>query len=137
MNKIIIAISLVLNGVLIMLVTGVIPFVLFLSFVINGALLWYVSNLFRKNQQMADDMQEIYSLLDGFEEHLENVHSLEMFYGDDTLQGLIDHSRQLINSLHYYIYEDSIDEPTDEETSIGALDFDNEPRTEEEETPKI
>ena len=57
MNKIIIAISLVLNGVLIMLVTGVIPFVLFLSFVINGALLWYVSNLFRKNQQMADDMQ--------------------------------------------------------------------------------
>ena len=91
----------------------------------------------KKNQQMADDMQEIYSLLDGFEEHLENVHSLEMFYGDDTLQGLIDHSRQLINSLHDYIYEDSIDEPTDEETSIGALDFDNEPRTEEEETPKI
>ena len=137
MNKIIIAISLVLNGVLIMLVTGVIPFVLFLSFVINGALLWYVSNLFRKNQQMADDMQEIYSLLDGFEEHLENVHSLEMFYGDDTLQGLIDHSRQLINSLHDYIYEDSIDEPTDEQTSIGALDFDNEPTTEEEATPKI
>jgi len=139
MNKIVVAVSVVLNGILIISLTGVIPFFLFLSLFVNITLIWYVFSLFRKNQEMTDDIEGIYSLVDKFEEHLENVHSLEMFYGDETLKGLITHSRQLINNLHDYIYENSIDleEPAPEETSEEDPSFDRQPRIEDEETPQI
>jgi hypothetical protein len=32
-----------------------------------------------------------------FSEHLEQIHELEMYYGDENLQYLIDHSRELLN----------------------------------------
>ncbi len=37
--------------------------------------------------------------MNNFSDHLEDVHSLEMYYGDQNLQNLIDHSRQLINGM--------------------------------------
>ena len=36
---------------------------------------------------------------ESFLENVENIHSLEMYYGDEHLQSLIDQSRELINTF--------------------------------------
>ena len=37
--------------------------------------------------------------LNVFSDHLEKIHSMEMFYGEPVLQDAIDHSRNLINDI--------------------------------------
>ena len=44
-------------------------------------------------------MQSIYDKINSFCDHVEDVHSLEMYYGDQNLQNLIDHSREIINDM--------------------------------------
>ena len=49
--------------------------------------------------------------LDDFEKHLDQIHGMEMFYGDQTLQGLMKHSREMLNSIvdfqeRYFIEEE-------------------------------
>jgi L-arabinose isomerase len=40
--------------------------------------------------------------VEGFSNHLKFVYELEMYYGDETLKGLIDHARTLNESLEDY-----------------------------------
>ena len=42
---------------------------------------------------------ELFNSIESFSDHLDNIHGLETFYGDENLQNLIDHSRQLINEM--------------------------------------
>ena len=46
-----------------------------------------------------EDFVNILNTLESFTDHLEGIHALEMFYGDETLKELIDHSREVINDV--------------------------------------
>ena len=46
-----------------------------------------------------DDMVSLLQENESFLENVENIHSLEMYYGDEHLQSLIDQSRELINTF--------------------------------------
>ena len=48
---------------------------------------------------MSDNIGELLNNANTFAEHLEQVHELETYYGDLTLQGLISHSRQFVEDL--------------------------------------
>ena len=53
-----------------------------------------------------------------FSEHIENIHQLEMYYGDENLQNLIDHSRGLINDFIDFqekYFDVEVQSETDEE----------------------
>tara|TARA_R100001594_G_scaffold115733_2_gene150640 strand:+ start:74 stop:496 length:423 start_codon:yes stop_codon:yes gene_type:complete len=100
MNKIILAISIVVNLLLIALVVGLLPFLLALSSVIIGLLLWYIKKLTNQLNEITTHFDDFYLKIENYEKHVENIHSLEMFYGDQTLQGLITHSRSLLNDIY-------------------------------------
>jgi hypothetical protein len=58
-----------------------------------------------------------------FLENLEQIHSLEMYYGDEQLQSLINHSRELVNEFidvqeKYFEVEIISEEEYDEEDQI-------------------
>jgi hypothetical protein len=38
-------------------------------------------------------------LIEDFSSHLRNIYELEMFYGDDTLAGLLEHATKLSGAL--------------------------------------
>tara|TARA_Y100000310_G_scaffold170492_1_gene170671 strand:- start:449 stop:706 length:258 start_codon:yes stop_codon:yes gene_type:complete len=62
-----------------------------------------------------EDVLNIFGKLEGFSDHLDSIHDMEMFYGDSNLQDLINHSRRLMNDIidveeKYYVYEDEDDE---------------------------
>jgi len=92
-------VSVILNGTLLMVLAGVIPFLLFLSALINLVFIWYILKSLQNASEVEGDIQELMRSLESFSDHLEQIYSLEMFYGDENLQRLIDHSRGLINDL--------------------------------------
>jgi hypothetical protein len=99
MNKYLIYVSIVLNGILLMVLFGIIPFLLYLSILVNMGVFWYTINVLRKNSELEQDIVAVVEKLEGFSDHLEDIHGLEIYYGDENLQKLIDHSRNLINDF--------------------------------------
>ena len=98
MNRSIIIISLFLNAILLSFLFGLIPFLLYASVGLNAFLVWYAWTLVGQNEEIQEDLAGLSDSLDSFSNHIEDIHGLEMFYGDETLRSLIDHSREVINS---------------------------------------
>jgi hypothetical protein len=99
MNKIFLYTSVVLNGVLLMMLLGVVPFLLYLSIITNVGFLWFAKNLLEKEQSYETEITGIVEKIEAFSDHLENVHALEMYYGDENLHSLMEHSTELINEF--------------------------------------
>jgi len=122
-KKILFATSILTNLALIAMVVGIMPLLLAISSIVIGLLGWYIVRVTAQSNQMIKDLESFYSILEDFEKHLDEVHGLEMFYGDQNLQGLLKHSRVLLNEI--YDFQEKYQ--TNEE-----IDFDE---TEENETP--
>jgi len=75
---------------------------LVLSMVFNGFLVFYAIRLARRLLTVATNIDTVYQIFDNFREHVEQIHEAEMFYGDQTLQALIDHSKEVLDSLEEY-----------------------------------
>lgn len=96
-NKYSLLLSLIFNGGLLIYLFGAIPFFLFLSLVVNVCLLWYIKNYLDKQKKLEDDVVDVVNKIDLFNSHIENLHELELYYGDENLQKLMEHSNELIN----------------------------------------
>ena len=96
-SKYVLYASVFLNGVLLMILAGVVPFLLYLSVIANLVLVWFSIKCIKNISEIEEDIDEIMNKTDNFTEHLESVHEMEIYYGDETLQSMIDHSKQLIN----------------------------------------
>tara|TARA_R100000353_G_C6426179_1_gene174629 strand:- start:103 stop:474 length:372 start_codon:yes stop_codon:yes gene_type:complete len=112
-KKILFAISVVTNLVLVATVVGVMPLLLTISFIIITLLSWYIFRLTNQSKEMVKDLDSFYSNLEDFEKHLDEVHGLEMFYGDQNLQGLLKHSRTLLNEMYDFQEKYQINEEID------------------------
>jgi hypothetical protein len=118
MNKYVLYISIILNGALLMILAGIIPFLLFASALLNLVFVWYVYSALQNASEIEEDVHNLMGNLNDFSDHLEQIYSLEMFYGDENLQSLIDHSRRLINNfvdMQEKYYEVEVIEYDDEE----------------------
>ena len=100
--KIFLIISLVVNSILIATITGLLPFLLFLSILIIGSLIWYIKKLLIKIDEFDADLEIVYDSIYDLAEHLRSLHEMEMFYGEPTLQALIAHSGETINIIYDY-----------------------------------
>ena len=123
-NKYLFYISLVLNAILLKFVFGLVPLLLYLSIIFNFGLIWYIRQFLKKNMELEEDISVVMNKIDMFSEHVESVHALEMYYGDENLQNLIDDSRILVNDIvdfqiKYYDAEEDFDsnEENEEETT--------------------
>jgi hypothetical protein len=97
MSKVVFIISIILNAILLMYLVGVVPFLLYVSILLNIFLIWYAYQFLIENRKIEDDIGILFESTEKFSEHLEQIHELEMYYGDENLQYLIDHSKGLIN----------------------------------------
>jgi hypothetical protein len=82
---------------------------LFLSVSINVLLIWYSKRMTRQFVYFADNITEIENTIGEFQKHLNGVHELEMFYGDDTLGRLILHSKDVVNRIKEFNDSFSLD----------------------------
>jgi len=104
--------SVVFNGILVAAVVGLLPFFLFLSAVLNAVAAFYIVALIKELKQYNLDFVDILNTCSELRNHIEEVHEMEMFYGEPVLQGLIDHTRRATEEMEFYLdkYSDSVEE---------------------------
>lgn len=69
------------------------------STLINLLLLFYVRWLFKSLTAINQDVVTLVEKINDFSAHLKSIHEMEMFYGDQTLQGLMTHASELSNEI--------------------------------------
>ena len=80
-------------------VVGLLPLLLSLAVVSIIIFVWYIMKLRKELASVSQDLEQFFKKIDEYEKHVDQIHGMEMFYGDQTLQGLIRHSREMINEL--------------------------------------
>ena len=73
--------------------------ILALSIAINALLGWYMFKLLRRFLFLSDSLDDLFDQLDGYTVHIQNVHSLETFYGEPVLQNLMNHSKNVVEYI--------------------------------------
>ena len=72
---------------------------LVISVVINVLMVWYVRRLLVNFYALSENFESFYAMILNYADHLENVHGLEMFYGDETLMSLVEHTSFVAESV--------------------------------------
>ena len=97
--QIFLVLSVVINLILMAFVVGLLPLLLSLATIIIITLVWYILKLRTELASVSEDVEKFFKKVDEYEKHVDQIHGMEMFYGDQTLQGLIRHSREMINEI--------------------------------------
>ena len=91
--------------------------ILLLSIALNVLLVWYV----RKVQTeyilfIRDNLEALTNMHTEFNEHLEVVNNMEMYFGDQTLVGLLEHSKFVKEqTAEFLLVLQGLDEEAEEE----------------------
>jgi hypothetical protein len=72
---------------------------LFTSAAANCFLLWFTREQSQRLSYVSQNLGDLVELLVSYKNHLKKVYSLETFYGDETLQYLLEHTRALVALL--------------------------------------
>ena len=88
---------------------------LIFSLAANSLLVWYIIKLIKKIQFISSSIESLDLDLQTFQKHLEQIYGLEMFYGEPVIEGLIKHSKLLLESFKdvrndYDLFNGDIDE---------------------------
>lgn len=84
--------------------------ILVTSVCLNVLLFWYIRKLLQEFKYVTDNYDDIGDLLGEFASHIEKIHSLETFYGDETLGSLMTHSKEIVEEIRDFTKTFSIDD---------------------------
>ena len=73
----------------------ILSIVLAASLIFNGVMYWYSRQLTQKLSFIYQNIGDVSDIITNYRVHLKSVYSMEMFYGDETLQYLMDHTRSI------------------------------------------
>mgnify|MGYP001382936235 FL=1 len=95
------------------------------SVLLNIFLVWYCRNLMISLYDVSTNMQVLVEEVLLFDSHLNSVHEMETFYGDETLGNLLRHSRGLVDTLEdfaeiYTLFDQEAEEQLTEEVPDDA-----------------
>lgn len=79
-----------------------------ISLIINFGLILYARWLIKILQVKEEEVTNISEIVAEYVSHVKSVHEMEMFYGDSTLNSLIEHGTSLVEkveNLEYILYE--------------------------------
>ena len=106
--------------------TIIISIALAISLALNVIMAWYSRRMTTKLSFIYDNIGDVSELIANYQVHLKSVYSMEMFYGDETLKFLMDHTRSINVILEDYKDPDFFidefveeDAPQQEETTDG------------------
>jgi hypothetical protein len=85
-----------------------------LSMMVNGFFFWYNRQLLSRISFISNNIDDLMKMITNYRDHLVSVYNMEMFYGDETLQFLLSHTRDLKEMLEEYEDVLYITEPIEE-----------------------
>ena len=96
---------------------------LLLSVVLNAFAFWYIAKVINKFTFISENLSDLVTVVNNYKEHLKQVYKMEMFYGDETLEYLMSHTKSLLTILEDYSDIYTISLPL-EPSEAGDSDFD-------------
>ena len=99
-------------------------FSLLASIALNAFFIWYGRKLLADLYFMSDNMDSLVEEVSIFSNHLQTVHEMEIFYGDETIGGLMRHSSELIKILEDFA-EIAVLFQQDEENELEEVTIDD------------
>jgi len=102
---------------------------LILSVSINIIAFWYIKKILTRFLFISQNLNDLVKIIKTYRDHIKSIYSLEMYYGDETMQNLISHTVSLSELLEDYEDIYSITEPLieeDDEENIYGEDIDAE-----------
>ena len=102
-----------------------------LSIFFNVGVFIYARNAIAQLLSVAGELGDLKEMADSLASHTKEVYELEMFYGDDTLQHLMDHARSFNEYLDTfeYIYSLTDEQLVEAETEIKEIEIGSETQT--------
>ena len=82
------------------------------SSLINVVLFWLAAKQSIRLSYISENIDDLLEIIENYKNHLKKIYEMEMFYGDETLEFLMDHTRSFIDIL---------------ETEYGDISFISEP----------
>lgn len=75
---------------------------LFASLVVNCFFGWFIYRTLLRHSDLVALVEDLEYKIDFFRQHLESLYELPMFYGEPTVQNLIEHSQVLLSSFEKF-----------------------------------
>ena len=94
---------------------------LIISVTLNVLLIWYLRKVLEKLMFVSDTIG-----VEAYQTHIQSMYELETYYGDDTLQSLITHTKELYEELEQFEGVYSLTD-TEEEYVEGEEEYDTDP----------
>jgi len=92
--------------------------ILVCSVLLNLFLFLYIRWILTEYENLNTNLEDLFAELSYYENHIEEIHNSQMFYGDATLQGLMEHTKKLSENIVEYRNYLFPDDPKEEyETS--------------------
>ena len=115
LSNIAIILSVLINIVLLGYVVGYMSVFLFLSILTNIGLGWFIYKILNYQNELEDDLGTLSGEAQDLKLHIKSIYELEMFYGDDTLQSMLEHMNRFSEDVDYYTDKYSTEEDSEEE----------------------
>jgi len=80
----------------------VIYFILGVSLVLNLLVCWFIYRCLDRQASLVALIEDLEYKIDLFSKHLESVYELPMYYGEPTIENLIQHSKILLSSFKQF-----------------------------------
>lgn len=100
--------------------------------ILNGFLVWYIKNTLSKLFFISENLSFLKLAIQSYQRHLRGVYELEMYYGDENIKFLIEHTKDLIDQIAQF---DDIIQVSEEQEIIlhdREIEIGNESEAQEE-----
>ena len=94
-----------------------------LSMTLNVCVFIYARSAISRLLYVSNELGDLKDMVDSFSNHTESVYQMEMFYGDQTLEDLMNHAQSFNEQLETFEFIYSLtDDPiiAQEETELGT-----------------
>ncbi len=97
----------------------------------NFIAFYYIRVVLGRLMYVGDNLGDLAEMITAYRNHLKSVYEMEMFYGDETLQFLVEHTKSLHNLLEDFedVYSIGIPPENTEEQIINEEEINNDAET--------
>ena len=85
-----------------------------LSLITNGFSICYAYNLLKDRIALVELFKSFSPIVKNYETHLESLTKMEMYYGDPTLMGLVEHTKEVSKRLDDVIESIEVEEQSND-----------------------
>ena len=100
------------------------------SIILNVAVFVYARSAISRLLYVSEELSDLKMMVDSFSNHVSGLYEMEMYYGDQTLQGLVDHAQSFNEQLETFEFIYSLTEADITAEEIEEIDNEEPARVE-------